>query len=114
MARIFIDGHAGTTGLRIHALLRDRPDLELIAPDEARRKDPEARAELLNQADLALLCLPDEAAREAVEWVESSSTRILDASSAHRVAKDWVFWLPELAPGQREAIACAARVSNPG
>lgn len=114
MARIFIDGHAGTTGLRIHALLRDRLDLELIAPDEERRKDPEARAELLNQADLALLCLPDEAAREAVEWVESSSTRILDASSAHRVADDWVFGLPELRPGQREAIAGAARVSNPG
>ena len=112
--RIFVDGHAGTTGLRIHALLRERSDLELIAPDEARRKQPEARAELLNQADLALLCLPDEAAREAVSWVKNPDTRILDASTAHRVASDWVFGLPELGSEQREAIAGARRVSNPG
>ena len=116
MARpsVFIDGHAGTTGLRIHGVLRERPDLELLTLDDAQRKDPEARRELLNAADLAVLCLPDEAAREAVSFIENSSTRVLDASTAHRVAGDWVFGLPELCPEQRGAIAGASRVSNPG
>jgi N-acetyl-gamma-glutamyl-phosphate reductase len=114
MAKVFIDGQAGTTGLRIHELLAARRDLELIDVDPGRRKDPEARRECLAAADVAVLCLPDDAAREAVALLAGRSTRVLDASTAHRVAEGWVYGLPELAPGQREAIASAARVSNPG
>jgi N-acetyl-gamma-glutamyl-phosphate reductase len=112
--RVFIDGQAGTIGLRMHALLAGREDLELLAIDTARRKDPSARAELLNTADLSILCLPDAAAREAVSLMTSPSARVIDGSSAHRVAEGWVYGLPELAKGQREAIAAAKRVSNPG
>jgi N-acetyl-gamma-glutamyl-phosphate reductase len=113
-ATIFIDGQAGTTGLRIRELLAGRRDLELIEVDPARRKDPAARRECLAAADVALLCLPDDAAREAVALVADRKTRVLDASTAHRVADGWVYGLPELARGQREAIAGARRVSNPG
>jgi N-acetyl-gamma-glutamyl-phosphate reductase len=112
--RVYIDGHVGTTGLRIREWLDGRKDLELLTPDEARRKDPEQRRELLESADLAVLCLPDDAAREAASWLEGSDTRILDASNAHRVVDGWVYGLPEIAPEQREAIAAAPRVSNPG
>jgi N-acetyl-gamma-glutamyl-phosphate reductase len=114
MPRVFIDGQAGTTGLRIRELLADRHDLELIEVDPAKRKQAEARRECLDAADVAVLCLPDEAAREAVALVTAGATRVLDASSAHRTAAGWVYGLPELAPGQRDAIARAARVSNPG
>jgi N-acetyl-gamma-glutamyl-phosphate reductase len=113
-AKIFIDGQAGTTGLRIRELIAARRDLELIEVDPARRKDPAARRECLAEADVAVLCLPDDAAREAVALGEGLETRVLDASTAHRVASGWVYGLPELAPGQREAIAGARRVSNPG
>lgn len=112
--RVFVDGHAGTTGLRIRDWLAERSDLELVTLDEARRKDPGARRELLNEADLSVLCLPDEAAREAASWVSSPRARIVDASTAHRVAEGWVYGLPELDPGQRERLAAAGRVSNPG
>ena len=112
--RVFIDGQAGTTGLEIRARLRERPDLHLLEIDPQRRKDPAARRELLNAADVVLLCLPDEAAREAVALIEAPGVRVLDASTAHRTAGGWVYGLPELAPGQREAIAAAARVANPG
>jgi N-acetyl-gamma-glutamyl-phosphate reductase len=113
-ARVFIDGQAGTTGLRIHELLSARSDIELIEVDPTRRKDPAARRECLAACDVALLCLPDEAAREAVALAAGLATRILDASTAHRVLPDWIYGLPELVRGQREAIAGAARVSNPG
>lgn len=112
--RVFIDGHMGTTGLRIREWLAGRDDLALVELDEARRKDAGARREALAGADLSVLCLPDAAAREAVALAEDTRARILDASSAHRVSPGWVFGLPELEPGQRAAIAAARRVSNTG
>ena len=114
MARtVFIDGAAGTTGLEIRDRLEDRPEFELVALDDALRKDPRARAEALGAAEFAILCLPDEAAREAVALIEPGSpVRVIDASSAHRVAPGWVFGFPEISG--REAVAGAARVSNPG
>jgi N-acetyl-gamma-glutamyl-phosphate reductase len=113
-SRVFVDGHAGTTGLRIRDWLAKRGDLELLEIDDARRKDPRARRECLQEADVAVLCLPDDAARDAVIWLESTDTRILDASTAFRVAEGWVYGLPELGASQREAISQARRVSNPG
>ena len=113
-SRVFIDGHAGTTGLRIRDWLADRDDLELLTIDEDRRKDPEARKECLLAADVAVLCLPDAASADAAAWLEGSDTRILDASTAFRVADDWVYGLPELGAEQREAISNAKTVSNPG
>lgn len=114
MQRVFIDGQAGTTGLEIAARLRARRDIALLEIDDAQRKDPVRRRQLLNEADLVLLCLPDDAAREAVTLLTNPATKVLDASSAHRVAPDWVYGMAELAPGQRSAIAGAHRVSNPG
>lgn len=113
-ARVYIDGHVGTTGLRIREWLVGREDLELLTLEEAHRKDPERRREMLKRADLAVLCLPDAAARETAAWLGGSTTRIIDASTAHRTVPGWVYGLPELEPGQRGAIACAQRVSNPG
>jgi N-acetyl-gamma-glutamyl-phosphate reductase len=113
-AKIFIDGEAGTTGLQIRERLAGRADLQLLAIDPERRKDEGARRELLNTADVVVLCLPDGAAREAVALIEDNSTRVIDASTAHRVAPGWVYGFPEMAEGQREAIAEAARVTNPG
>jgi N-acetyl-gamma-glutamyl-phosphate reductase len=111
---VFIDGEAGTTGLQIRARLKDRRDLRVVSIDPARRKDPIARAELLNGSDLVILCLPDDAAREAVALIENRQVKVIDASTAHRVAPGWVFGFPEWEPGQRAAIAAATRVSNPG
>jgi N-acetyl-gamma-glutamyl-phosphate reductase len=112
--KIYIDGHVGTTGLRIREWLAGREDLVVLTLPEAQRKDADARRERLLEADLAVLCLPDDAAREAAAWASGSETKLLDASTAHRVAEDWTYGLPELVPGQREAISGAARVSNPG
>jgi N-acetyl-gamma-glutamyl-phosphate reductase len=112
--RIFIDGQAGTIGLKIRQLLEPRRDLELLSIAPERRKDAGARAELLNSADVSILCLPDEAAREAVARIQNPSARVIDGSTAHRVSDDFVYGLPELAPGQRDALASARRVSNPG
>jgi N-acetyl-gamma-glutamyl-phosphate reductase len=112
--KIFIDGEAGTTGLRIHSRLKDRRDLTLVSIDPARRKDAAARAELLNSADLVILCLPDDAAREAVALIENPKVKVIDASTAHRTAPGWTFGFPEFEPGQRAAVAGATRVSNPG
>ena len=112
--QVFVDGQEGTTGLRIHEYLAQRDDIELlrIAPD--RRKDEAERARLLNAADVAFLCLPDTAAREAATLVRNSNTCVIDASTAHRTAPGWVFGLPELAPGQRDRLREAKRISNPG
>jgi len=111
---VFIDGCAGTTGLRIREWLADRDDIELLPIDDSLRKDPDTRRRCLDQADLAILCLPDDAAREAVSWVENPNTRIIDASAAHRVHQNWVYGLPELSPERRGAIAASKRVSTPG
>ncbi len=110
--RIFIDGAAGTTGLEIRDRLADRTEFELIVLDDAQRKDVSARKEALHQADVAILCLPDDAAREAVKLAEGSNTRIIDASSAHRVADGWTYGFPEIIG--HEKIAEAQFVSNPG
>ena len=112
--RVYIDGQAGTTGLQIHERLAGRDDLELVEIDPRQRKDPAARAECLRTSDVAVLCLPDDASREAVTLVGDAPTRILDASSAYRTAAGWTYGLPELLPGQRDAIRSARRVSTPG
>lgn len=112
--KVFVDGQEGTTGLRIHEYLAQRADIEVLSIAAERRKDASERARLLNAADVAFLCLPDEAAREAASLVTNPRTCLIDASTAHRTASDWVFGLPELAPGQRERIRAAKRISNPG
>ena len=112
--KVYIDGKEGTTGLQIYDRLTERDDIELLLIDEDKRKDTEERRKLLNAADIAFLCLPDAAAREAVALVENPNTRIIDASTAHRTAPGWVYGFPELKKGQREAIADAKRVANPG
>ncbi len=112
-ATVFIDGAAGTTGLEIGDRLAGRSEFTLISLDDDRRKDPGARRAALNDADFAILCLPDEAAREAVALIDpASAVRVIDASSAHRVADGWTFGFPELVG--RQAVAEAGRVSNPG
>ena len=113
MARVFIDGQAGTTGLEIFERLSTRRDLQLLEIDPQQRKDVSARQELLQSADVAILCLPDDAAREAVALADGKS-RILDASTAYRVADDWAYGLPELRDEQPEKLAAAQFVSNPG
>lgn len=111
---IFIDGDQGTTGLQIHEHLRARSDLRLLTLPETERKVPARRAEAINACDIALLCLPDSAAREAVAAVVNPSVRIIDASSAHRTNPAWVYGFPEMSPDQPRRIANAQRVSNPG
>ena len=110
--RVFIDGAAGTTGLEIRDRLNDRGEFDLLVLDDAQRKDDAARKEALRAADIAILCLPDDAAKEAVKLAEGSNTRIIDASSAHRVADGWTYGFPELVG--HESIADAQFVSNPG
>ena len=114
MTNVFIDGQAGTTGLQIRERLAAREDVNLIEIPEVSRKDPEVRRRHLNEADVVILCLPDDAAREAIGLISSNHVRVLDASTAHRVADGWVYGLPELDSRQRERIREAARVSNPG
>ncbi|MGV8995939.1 MAG: N-acetyl-gamma-glutamyl-phosphate reductase [Parvibaculaceae bacterium] len=112
--KVFIDGEVGTTGLQIRARLDGRKDLEFIRLDEASRKDAAARKEALNAADIVILCLPDDAAKEAVKLITNPSVRVIDASSAHRVSPGWVYGFPEMAEIQREIIFKAKRVTNPG
>ena len=112
--KVFIDGEAGTTGLQIRDRLAARRDIELIRIDPARRKDADARREALEAADVAILCLPDQAARDAVALAEGLPVRFIDASTAHRVSDAWVYGFPELSPETRAAIPDAAFVSNPG
>ena len=110
---VYIDGKEGTTGLQIYERLSARQDIELLLIDEDKRKDAGERGRLLNAADLAFLCLPDQAAREAVELVANDHTRIIDASTAHRTAPGWAYGFPEL-KGRRDRVLAARRVANPG
>ncbi|NLS28591.1 N-acetyl-gamma-glutamyl-phosphate reductase [Sphingomonas sp. S2M10] len=114
IARVFIDGAAGTTGLEIRERLAGRAEIEVMILDDQDRKDPKKREEALNAADFVILCLPDDAAREAVAMIQNERTRVIDASTAYRTAADWTYGFAELEPGQAAAIAEAARVSNPG
>ena len=109
LAKIFIDGAAGTTGLEIRERLAARAELSLIALADAERKDPAARKRALNEADLVILCLPDEAAREAVALIDNPATRVIDASTAHRVAEGWAYGFAELEPDGYARIAAAKR-----
>ncbi|WDR04443.1 N-acetyl-gamma-glutamyl-phosphate reductase [Devosia rhodophyticola] len=113
-AKIFIDGEAGTTGLQIRDRLAGRSDIEILSIPQDKRKDIDTRAELLNAADVAILCLPDDAARESVSLISNGTTRVIDASTAYRVDPNWVYGFAEMDKGQSQAIAEARRVSNPG
>src|SRR6188508_1861417 len=104
MTRVYVDGQEGTTGLRIRELLASRTDLEVLRIDPDKRKDSAERGRLLNSADVAFLCLPDAASREAAAMVTNPKTCLIDASTAHRTDPGWVFGLPELDPGQRDRI----------
>ena len=112
--KIFIDGEHGTTGLQIRTRLAGRGDIEIISVPAERRKDPAARAEFLNAADVAILCLPDDAAKESVSLISSHTTRVIDASSAFRVADGWTYGFAEIDKDQARAIANSKRVANPG
>ena len=111
--KVFIDGAAGTTGLRIHERLASRPDLELLTLPEELRKDPAARADCMGRANAVFLCLPDAAAVEAVALIRDPETVVIDTSTAHRTSPGWTYGFPEL-PGQRERIHTARRIANPG
>ena len=112
--RVFVDGQEGTTGLRIHEYLAQRSDVEVLRAAPELRKDTAERSRLLNAADIAFLCLPDAAAREAAALVTNPKTCLIDASTAHRIAGDWVYGLPELAADQRERLRATKRIANPG
>ena len=112
--KVFIDGQAGTTGLRIHERLADRKDLTMITLTEETRKDPEARRAAILESDVTFLCLPDDAAREAVALAGDADVRIIDASTAHRTNPDWAYGFPELSPEHREKIRTSKRVAVPG
>lgn len=112
--RVFIDGEVGTTGLQIRQRLAARTDLVVASLPEDRRKDPAARAEMINNVDAVILCLPDEASREAVSMIDNDQVRVIDASTAFRTAPGWTYGFPEMSVAQRQAVATSKRVSNPG
>ncbi len=114
MTKVFIDGSAGTTGLRIYERLSSRSDIEWIRLPEAQRKDLEARRQMLNLADIAFLCLPDKAAVEAVSLIENPHTAVIDTSTAHRVQEGWAYGFAELSRDHRQAIQQSKRIANPG
>ena len=113
MTKVFIDGSAGTTGLRIVDRLQTRKDLELLILPEEMRKDPAARADALSSADIAFLCLPDDAAKESAALAQGMQVKIIDTSTAHRTDPNWAYGMPELA-GQKDRISAATRIANPG
>ena len=112
--KVFIDGSVGTTGLRIYERLADRDDIELLSLSEEKRKDPAARKQMLNSVDVAFLCLPDDAAREAVAMVENPDVTIIDASTAHRTLAGWAYGFPELSKAAEEKILSSKRIAVPG
>ncbi|WP_311268263.1 N-acetyl-gamma-glutamyl-phosphate reductase [Sphingobium sp. WCS2017Hpa-17] len=112
--KVFIDGGHGTTGIEIADRLAGRPELSLITVPEELRRDAHARRDALNAADVVILCLPDDAAREAVSLIDNDRTRVIDASTAHRVADGWTYGFPELEPGHRDVLANSRFVANPG
>lgn len=114
MKKIFIDGKAGTTGLRIYERLEKRADIEILTLSEEKRKDPEARREMLNSADVVFLCLPDSAAIESVGMIENENTVVIDTSTAHRTNPDWMYGFPELFAGNEEKIKNSKRLAVPG
>ena len=114
MKKVFIDGSAGTTGLRIYERLSSRDDVEILTLPEEKRKDPIARKEMLNKADVAFLCLPDDAARESVALVENPDTVVIDASTAHRTLPDWAYGFPELSKSHEEKLLSSKRIAVPG
>ena len=114
MTRVFIDGAAGTTGLEIRDRLTGRAGIVLATLSDAERKDPAARRNALNAADIVILCLPDDAAREAVALIDNPAVKVIDASTAHRTAPGWTYGFPELGGDHRAALATATRISNPG
>ena len=114
MTKVFIDGSAGTTGLRIFDRLKDRRDVELLTLPEELRKNIDQRRRMLNTADIAFLCLPDQAAVEAVSLIENDHTAVIDTSTAHRTSEGWDYGFPELSEGHREAIRTSKRIANPG
>ena len=114
VAKIFIDGEAGTTGLQIRERLEGRRDLAIVSIAHDKRKDSDERKRLLNLADVAILCLPDDAAKESVSLIENDTTKVIDSSTAHRIAAGWVYGFAEMDKGQSAAIANAKRVGNPG
>ena len=114
MTKVFIDGSAGTTGLRIYERLSSRTDIELMTLSGELRKDAEARREMLNKADIAFLCLPDQAAMEAVALIENDTTAVIDTSTAHRVNDAWAYGFAELSAAHRQAIRESKRIANPG
>ena len=114
MKKVFIDGSAGTTGLRICERLSERDDIELLILPEEKRKDVAARKEMLNTADVVFLCLPDDAAREAAAMVENPHTVVIDASTAHRTLPDWAYGFPELSASHEEKLRRSKRIANPG
>ncbi len=114
MVKVFIDGKAGTTGLRIFERLQKRDDVKIVSLSENSRKDPAARKEAINGADVVFLCLPDDAAREAVTLAENPHTVVIDASTAHRTQAGWAYGFPELSPRFRAAVQSGKRIANPG
>ncbi len=114
MTKVFIDGKAGTTGLQIYQRLEKRDDVSIISLSENSRKDVEARREAINSADVVFLCLPDDAAKEAVGLVENPNVKIIDASTAHRTNPEWAYGFAELSPKHRENIKKSNRIANPG